>query len=47
MVKRILSLLLVFCLLLGCASCGTNKAANNSGAETVKKDDWDDVGQNE
>ena len=39
MIKRNLSLLLVFCLLLGCAACGTNKPANNAGEETMKVDE--------
>ena len=38
MIKRNLSLLLVFCLLLGCAACGTNKPVNNAGEETMKVD---------
>ena len=36
MIKRYLSLLLVFCLLLGCVACGTNKPANKAGEETMK-----------
>lgn len=39
MIKRNLSLLLVFCLLLGCAACGTNKPANNTAEETMKVDE--------
>lgn len=40
MVKRILSLLLVFCLVLSCGACGS-KPANNTGAETKKVDPFD------
>ena len=36
MIKRYLSLLLVFCLLLGCVACGTNKPANKAVEETMK-----------
>ena len=39
MTKRNLSLLLVFCLLLGCVACGTNKPANNAAEETMKVDE--------
>ena len=39
MIKRNLSLLLVFCLLLGCVACGTNKPVNNAGEETMKVDE--------
>ena len=38
MIKRNLSLLLVFCLLLGCAACGTNKPVKSAGEETMKVD---------
>ena len=47
MAKRILSLLLVFWLLAGCASCGTQKTTNNSGAETLKGSDYDEAGGND
>ena len=39
MAKRILSLLLVFCLALGCCACG-NKPANTAATE-AKKDPFD------
>ena len=39
MIKRNLSLILVLCLLLGCAACGTNKPANNTAEETMKVDE--------
>ena len=39
MAKSILSLLLVFCLVLGCSACGNNSA--NTGAETKKGDPFD------
>lgn len=38
MVKRILSLLLVFCLVLSCGACGS-KPANNAGTEARKEID--------
>ena len=40
MAKRILSVLLVFCLALSCCACASNKPANTAATE-AKKDPFD------